>query len=156
MRTSEGDTIHEIIRRRRGRDRAISSYQICIELGWPPSRERAVRQIITAESISWPGILVCSVDDAGYFCAASSEEAHACAKWLRESRDQAQMKLNAFAAQCRKLGLNLDGEAASTTAPPHIANFAHGVTQGIAEVMAAKINPPNIPPIHRQDGAPHP
>lgn len=64
----------------------------------------------------------------GSFCAATYEEASACETWLRELRDQAQMQLDTFTAQCRKLGLHLSG------GDP----FAGGVKQGIAEIMAAK------------------
>ena len=128
MKTGEGDRIYEIIRGRRGRDQAISSYQICLALGWPPARERAVRQIISDESMLWPGLLVCSVAGAGFFCATTCEEAFACETWLRESRDRAQGKLDAFTAQCRKLGLRLGGGEP----------FAGGVREGIAKIIATK------------------
>jgi hypothetical protein len=127
MRTSEGDQIHELIRARRGRAQAISTLEICLQLGWPASRYRLVEQIISDESMLWPHCLVCFAPCVGYFCAASHEEAFACESWLRALRDEAQMKLDTFTAQCRKIGLHLsDG------------HFDEGVTAGIAAIMTAK------------------
>jgi len=127
MRTGEGDRICELIRARRGRQQAITAYQICQILGWLPSREAPVRRIIADESMLWSGILVCRAAGDTYFCATNCEEALACETWLREARDAAQLALDAFLSQCRSLGLRAGTGAA----------FARGVRQGIAEIVTA-------------------
>ncbi|HEX4083347.1 MAG TPA: hypothetical protein VHY22_00445 [Chthoniobacteraceae bacterium] len=127
MRTAEGDRVCELIRTRLGRRQAVTACQICQILGWPQSRESIVRRIIAEESMLWSGILICCADGEGYFCATNCDEALACETWLREARDHAQITLDTFIAQCRRLGLGSDaGEA-----------FTQGVRQGIREILSA-------------------
>ena len=85
-----------------------------------------MRKIVADESILWPGILVCWAEE-GFFCATNCEEAFACETWLRGLRDAAEARLDAFSAQCRRMGLELGGD-----------HFSRGVAEGMAEIIAAR------------------
>lgn len=122
MRSPEGDKIFSVIRRHVGRDNAISARDICREIGWDPvARERLVRRLIADESSLWtagPGArcLVCSAPGnggAGYFVAASFEEAETYYNWLLSLAAVANGKVFNFRAACSKMGLKFAHQKAA-------------------------------------------
>ena len=106
MRTPEGDQISAIISRHIGADQSITAPEICLELGWKPSRYRRVRQIIAAEAVLWPA-LVCAKSGDGYFVASNYEEAESYHNWLLELAVLGKMKLLGFRKMLSQHGLHV-------------------------------------------------
>lgn len=106
MRTSLGDKVYKVIRRHVGASSYISAPAICKELGWRPSRERFVRQLIADESPLWDDF-VCSIPGRGYFVAESAEDLVKYHHWLSDLAAKAKNKVEYLQKFCRQKGINI-------------------------------------------------
>lgn len=108
MRTDLGNQVFSIVRQHCGAAAAVSSPQICRELGWDPTaRERLVRQLIADEAPFWDGLPICSIPGRGYFVPESIEELATYHNWLSALAERAKNKVHYFRDHCRKAGINL-------------------------------------------------
>jgi len=109
---SRASQIEGVLRQHRGKDRAISSPEICRELGWKITLEREVRRLIKRESRSWGKegelFLVCAVPGKGYFLAEDFDEVQAYRNWMSDQYMTLGRELKTFDQQCRILGIRLE------------------------------------------------